>query len=71
MFFFPNSFSFVEASDDDEEEVFAENYDERDDQQKVQSQYSNVDVHIEYDECIKCPNKWNPYHTCVEYCKKR
>jgi hypothetical protein len=39
--------------------------------QPVSSTFSAADIQIEFEECIKCPNKWNPYHTCVEYCKKR
>ena len=35
------------------------------------STFSAADVRIDLDDCIKCPNKWNPYHTCVDYCKKR
>ncbi|CAF0878985.1 unnamed protein product [Adineta steineri] len=76
------------ANDEDNEEIFAESYDERDDhhsastaaaaaasatvpKKSTSSTFSAADVLIESEECIKCPNKWNPYHTCVEYCKKR
>ncbi|CAF3413612.1 unnamed protein product [Rotaria socialis] len=69
------------SADNDEksEEVFAESYDEREDhhpaatapKKAISSNFSAADVQIEFEECIKCPNKWNPYHTCVEYCRKR
>ncbi|UJR09002.1 hypothetical protein I4U23_013252 [Adineta vaga] len=68
-------------NDNDNEEVFAESYDERDDQQSTStatitkkptaSNFSAADIQIDVEDCIKCPNKWNPYHTCVDYCKKR
>jgi len=63
-------------NDEENEEVFAESYDERDDHHSSstlpkKSNLSTTDIQIEFEECIKCPNKWNPYHTCVEYCKKR
>ncbi|CAF3607176.1 unnamed protein product [Rotaria sp. Silwood1] len=66
-------------NDEQSEEVFAESYDERDDhhstlnipKKTISNNFATTDVQIDFEDCIKCPNKWNPYHTCVEYCKKR
>jgi len=66
----------AENDEEENEEIFAESYDERDDHHSSstlpkKSNFSATDIQIEFEEFIKCPNKWNPYHTCVEYCKKR
>lgn len=60
------------------EEVFAEDYDvsrrsrpfaslESEQEEPMEENDSEELVH----ECLACPNRSNPYHMCVEYCKKR
>ncbi|CAD5221515.1 unnamed protein product [Bursaphelenchus okinawaensis] len=48
---------------DDEEEVFAENYDSED---SVEDEEEEVDQ--SRGGAPGCPNKWNQYHLCSEYC---
>jgi polyglutamine-binding protein 1 len=45
------------------EEVFAEDYDDDSGSDDNQEQL----IH----ESIDCPNRTNPYHTCVAYCRRR
>ncbi|CAF1139519.1 unnamed protein product [Didymodactylos carnosus] len=54
---------------DVQEEVIAESYDEREEHNAKHDE--SVDSGIALEECINCPNRSNPYHECVDYCKKR
>ena len=53
------------------EEVFAEDYDETHDQGYPSDNDSDGEGGDLIYESIACPNKQNPYHACVGFCKEK
>ncbi|KAK3585821.1 hypothetical protein CHS0354_038341 [Potamilus streckersoni] len=60
------------------EEVFAEDYDDpnkdepvEDGEEDKDSDDDSISSDILIHEIVSCPNKVNPYHECVDYCKQR
>lgn len=67
------------AEPEEVEEVIAEDYDDVQPARPYASMESEADQGFTdetepeelFHECLACPNRVNPYHVCVDYCKKR
>ena len=76
-------FLLLTGTGEEVEEVFAEDYDDPNKPEVVESTETKDVVEETYDsdkeaddteyihEVTACPNRSNPYHTCVKYCKNR
>lgn len=74
--------NFQSNPNEEVEEVFAEDYDDLSHPTHLVAEVPQIVASVpttteaeeedgEEEEVLACPNKWNPHHQCVDYCRQR